>query len=93
MNWQEAIFGRQSAPPATDEFPHVVHLEDAPGGTPGERQSEKLRFALFFARNKLESHQDFIHENWRKDGIYMTSYYFRNPQMAMMFKLSFLERG
>lgn len=93
MSWEEDIFGKRSAPLAPDEFPHVVHLQDAPGGTPGERQSEKLRFALFFAKNGLETHKDFIHENWRSERAYMTSFYFRDPKIAMLFKLSFLERG
>lgn len=93
MNWEEAIFGKQTAPEAPEGFPHVVHLQDALGGTPGARQSEKLRFALFFAKNGLEAHRDFTHENWVKDKVYMTSFYFRDPQIAMLFKLSFLERG
>lgn len=91
--WEEIVFGHRNAPEPPDGFPHIVHLSSKGAKSPGVNQSEKLRFVKFFNMNNLEQHRDFRTANWFKDNNHMTSFAFKNPNMAMLFKLSFTERA
>lgn len=94
-SWAEGLNlfldAKRDAPQGTPEFPHPVHLKDA-SKTPGSNSLEKLRLVKFFTANKLEGDVDYVIENWYSERQSMTSFIFKDGNMAMLFKLSFQER-
>lgn len=92
---QDELFGIRRAPRlvSQQEFPHVVTLpEKARVHTPGSEAAEKLRFILWLTGQNLDNTVDYITESWcDQDRRHYKSFAFRNPNKAMLFKLSFAE--